>query len=199
MQRSWKTIDASRLPPQVFSSPLRKNTSLGFYLFMVLFIAQIYTQMNFSKISLKHLQIHKATTKKPPSVLMSSCFSWIMLPQKTQSLCKPLFCLDFCFRFFEQKTSGNQWILPIPPFYKNPCKSIDNLSERGTINPKNQGNVGSHGSGTKNQKTRWWQLKYFWNFHTYLGFHDPIWTCAFFSDGWFNHHLLGGSSHLVSS
>ena len=40
--------------------------------------------------------------------------------------------------------------------------------------------------------TRWWQLKYFWNFHPYLlffNFHtekwenDPIWRFAYFSNG----------------
>ena len=40
--------------------------------------------------------------------------------------------------------------------------------------------------------TRWWQLKYFWNFHPYLlffNFHtekwenDPIWWFAYFSNG----------------
>ncbi len=30
--------------------------------------------------------------------------------------------------------------------------------------------------------TRWWQLKYFWNFHSYLGKMNPFWR-SYFSDG----------------
>ena len=32
--------------------------------------------------------------------------------------------------------------------------------------------------------TRWWQLKYFWNFHPEIWGRCPILTCAYFSDGW---------------
>ncbi len=37
--------------------------------------------------------------------------------------------------------------------------------------------------------SRWWQLKYVFIFIQNVGFHDPIWR-AYFSDGWFNHHLV---------
>ena len=37
----------------------------------------------------------------------------------------------------------------------------------------------------KNQITRWWQLKYFWNFHPYLREDEPILTSIFFKwVGW---------------
>ena len=44
------------------------------------------------------------------------------------------------------------------------------------------------------QKHWWWQLKYFWNFHPYLG-KIPILT-NIFQRGWFNHQLenIGGFS-----
>ncbi len=35
--------------------------------------------------------------------------------------------------------------------------------------------------------TRWWQLKYFWNFHSYWGKMNPIWPIDIFQMGWFNH------------
>ena len=49
--------------------------------------------------------------------------------------------------------------------------------------------------GDQQQKTGWWQLKYFWNFHPDMWGNDSIWR-AYFSNGWFNHQLEKNSTKI---